>query len=286
VRLARKVLGGLRSGPSFAGGTNYHFVDVNRSRPDVEGLDELVYPITPQIHASDDLSLIENVEAQAETLTTALSFAGGLRIVISPVTLKPRFNAVATGAESEPAPGELPAPVDPRQMSLFGAAWTVGSIKYLAETGASAVTYYETTGWRGVMETATGSPVPRRFPSAPRQVFPLYHVLADLGEWKGGQLVECTSNAPLSVNGLAVRQGDKLHVLVANMTCASQQLEVGPLETPKVVLRELDDRHVWESMVQPEQFRASRHEAAVHAGSLHLTLAPYAVVRIDADLGS
>ena len=283
VRLARQVLGDLRSRPSFAGGTNYHFVDVNRTRPDVEGLDELVYPITPHFHASDDLSLIENVEAQAETVKTALSFAGGRRIVISPVTLKPRFNAVATGAESEPVPGELPSPVDPRQMSLFGGAWTVGSIKYLAESGASAVTYYETTGWRGIMETEAGSSVPRRFPAAPRQVFPVYHVLADLGEWNGGRLVECASNAPLRVNGLAVRHGDMLHVLVANMTGAAKQVDVGPLETSKVALRELDDAHAWESMFEPEHFRASRREAEVHAGSLQLTLAPYAVVRIDAD---
>jgi hypothetical protein len=171
-------------------------------------------------------------------------------------------------------------------MSLFGAAWTVGSIKYLAESGACAITYYETTGWRGVMETESGSPVPRRFPAAPRQVFPLYHVLADLGEWTGGELVACAPNAPLRVNGLAVRHRGKLHVLVANMTSASQEVDIGPLETPKVVLRELDDRSAWEAMFRPEQFRASRREAMVPAGSLHLTLAPYAVVRIDADQGS
>jgi D-apionolactonase len=286
VRLASQVLAGLRSRPSFAGGSNGHFVDLNRDRPDVAGLDELVYPIMPQMHASDDLSLIENLEAEAETVKTARSFADGRRIVISPVTLKPRFNAVATAPESEIKPGELPPQVDARQMSLFGAAWTMGSIKYLAESGASAVTYYETTGWRGVMETESGSPVPRRFPAAPRQVFPLYHVLADLGEWTGGELVACAPNAPLSVNGLAVRHREKLHVLVANMTSASQELDVGPLETPKVMLRELDDRNAWEAMFRPEQFRASRREAMVAAGSLHLTLAPYAVVRIDADQGS
>ncbi len=286
VRIARQVLAGLRSGPTFAGGTNYHFADLNRSRPDVAGLDELVYPITPQFHASDDLSLIENLAAQAETVQTALSFADGRRLVIGPVTLKPRFNAVATAAESDPAPGELPSNVDARQMSLFGAAWTVGSVKYLAESGASSATYYETTGWRGVMETEAGSTVPQRFPAAPSQIFPLYHVLADLGEWKRGQLVACESNSPLQVNGLAVRHRDRLHVLVANMTAASQKLEIHQLESRTVVLRELDDRHAWDAMFRPEQFRLSRREATVHAHSLQVTLAPHAVVRIDADQGS
>jgi hypothetical protein len=286
VRLARQVLVGLRSAPTFAGGTNFHFADLNRSRPDVEGLDELVYPITPEFHASDDLSLVENHGAEAETVKTALSFANGRRLVISPVTLKPRFNAVATAVESEPEPGELPSQVDARQMSLFGAAWTAGSVKYLAESGASVATYYETTGWRGVMQTESGSTVPQRFPAAARQVFPLYHVLADLGEWERGQLVACTSNAPLRVVGLAVRQRDGLHVLAANMSDASLQLEVRPFEAPRVVVRELDDRHAWEAMFRPEYFRASRREAMVHAGSLQLTLAPYAVLRIDPYEGS
>jgi hypothetical protein len=70
--------------------------------------------------------------------------------------LKPRFNAVATGPEPEPAPGELPKPVDARQMSLFGAAWTLGAIARLAQSEAARLTFYETTGWRGVMETGDG----------------------------------------------------------------------------------------------------------------------------------
>ena len=81
--------------------------------------------------------------------------------MVSPVTLKPRFNANATEPEAVNTPRELPVSVDPRQMSLFAAAWTLGSIKYLAESGASSVTYYETTGWRGVMETEAGSPCRR-----------------------------------------------------------------------------------------------------------------------------
>jgi hypothetical protein len=286
ARLARQVLVGLRSSPTFAGGTNYHFADLNRSRPDLRGLDELVYAITPQMHASDDLSLVENLEAEAETVNTALSFADGRRLVISPVTLRPRFNAVATAMESEPEAGELPSPVDARQMSLFGAGWTVGSVKYLGESGASVVTYYETTGWRGVMETESGSTLPRRFPAAARQVFPVYHVLADLGEWERAELVACTSSAPLRVIGLAVGRRDGLHVLAANMTGASQQLELRPFETPRVVVRELDDSHAWEAMFRPESFRASRRALVVHAGSLQLTLAPYAVVRIDPYEGS
>ena len=108
-------------------------------------------------------------------MESAKQFVGKLRLAISPITLKPRFNPVAIGPEPEPAPGELPSQVDVRQMSLFGAGWTLGSIKNLAQSGASSLTYYETTGWRGVMETERGCPIPEKFRSLPGTIFPLYH---------------------------------------------------------------------------------------------------------------
>src|SRR2546421_1852947 len=94
---------------------------------------------------------------QGETVKSARAFAVNRPLVVSPITLKRRYNAHATVAEAEQAPDELPDAIDLRQMSLFGAVWTAGSIKYLAESGAASLTYYETAGWRGLMERETGS---------------------------------------------------------------------------------------------------------------------------------
>ena len=78
--------------------------------------------------------------------------------------MRRRVNFHAAGDPSPDAPGELPDSVDVRQSSLFGAAWTAGSLKYVAETGASSVTYYETTGWRGVLERTSGLRAPGSVP--------------------------------------------------------------------------------------------------------------------------
>ena len=183
VDLALRYLSDAKIGA----GTNVYFTDLNRGRPPVESLDLVCYSLNPQVHAFDNSSLMETLEAQAVTVESTRQFTSGLPIAVTPVTLLARFNPNATGPEPEPAPGELPAQVDIRQMSLFGAGWTLGSIKYLSESGASSVTYYETSGWRGVMETADGSPLPEKFRSLPGAVFPLYHVLADVGEFAGGK---------------------------------------------------------------------------------------------------
>ena len=246
-------------------------------------LDLVCYSINPQVHAFDNSSLIETLEAQAITVDSACQFTDGLPIVVTPVTLLARFNPNATGPEPEPAPGELPSQVDVRQMSLFGAGWTLGSIKYLSESGASSVTYYETTGWRGVMETATGSPLPDKFRSIPSAVFPLYHVLADVGEFAGGEILPSKSSDTLKVEGIALRKDGKTRILLANLTPNSQRIGVGNLPE-NVRVRRLDETNAQAAMTSPETFRAETGELTQTVdGVVELNLLPYAIAQIDSD---
>jgi hypothetical protein len=282
VALTRNHLHEVASSAAFAGGTDMYFCELNRTRPRVEVMDGVSYTIIPQAHAFDERSLAETLEAQAETVRSASAFAGERPVIVSPVTLKRRYNPHATVAETEKAPDELPDAVDPRQASLFGAAWTTGSIKYLAESGAASLTYYETTGWLGLMERETGSALPDLFPSTPGAVFPLYHVFADVAEWKNGSIVPCSASQPLIVTALAVENEGKRYLLVVNFTARQQRVIIGPLAVDRVSLRSLDAQSVQEAMLEPEKFRQRREQVEVLGGELALDLAPYATVRIDA----
>jgi hypothetical protein len=166
-------------------------------------------------------------------------------------------------------------------MSLFGAGWTAGSLKYIIESDAQSATYYETSGWRGVMETGAGSPAPEKFQSIPGAVFPLYHVLADVGEFAGGEVIPAASGNPLAVEGLAIRRGGKTRVIVANLSPGGQQVSLENLAGAAWV-RYLDETNVIEAMQSPEAFRAQPGEAhSTTEGRLALTLRPYAVARVD-----
>ena len=277
VGLARRYLSDAKIGA----GTNAYFTDLNRGRPPMDTLDLVCYSLNPQVHAFDNSSLMETLEAQAVTVESTRQFASGLPIAVTPVTLLARFNPNATGPEPEPAPGELPAQVDIRQMSLFGAGWTLGSIKYLSESGASSVTYYETSGWRGVMATANGSPLPEKFRSLPGAVFPLYHVLADVGEFAGGEVLVSKSSDPLKVEGIALRKNGKTRILLTNLTPESQPVRVQNL-TETVRVRHLNETNAQTAMTSPENFREETSELVGDAeDTLELNLLPYAVVRID-----
>ncbi len=284
VRMARQYLQQVIPDAAFAGGTDMYFCELNRTRPQVEAMDAISYTIIPQEHAFDERSLAETLEAQGETVRSGLAFADGRPIIISPITLKRRYNPHAVVAETEQAPNELPDSVDPRQASLFGAAWTAGSIKYLAESGATSLTYYELMGWRGLLERETGSQLPELFPSMSGMVFPLYHVFADIAEWKNCTIVPCSSDQPLTAAALALTSKDVPgpHLLVFNLQANQQRVVIGPLHATSLSVRTLDEHSIREATLTPETFRQHRQQVQTQGGELVLDLAPYAIIRIDA----
>jgi hypothetical protein len=233
------------------------------------------------VHAFDNSSLVETLQTQAATVASARAFIGATPLAVTPVTLRMRQNPNAAGPETPPEPGTLPPQVDVRQMALFGAAWTLGSLKYLATSATQSLTYYATTGWRGVMETAAGSPLPEKFPSLAGGVFPLYHVFADAGEFAGGQVAPLTTNRPLLADGLMLINGPRRCALVANLSPHAQTVQVQGLPA-QVQVRLLDEDNVEFAMAEPGLYRGRPGvEQTTQAGVLRLDLKPYAVARLD-----
>jgi D-apionolactonase len=279
VDLVRGELGGVLPRTPIGGGTEIYFTEINRTRPQAGSWDSVCFSITPQIHAFTDLDLVENLDAQAENVRSAKALAPGKAIVVSPITIRRRVNFHAAEPEPEAAAGELPDSVDVRQPSLLGGAWTAGSLKYMAESGADTVTYYETTGWRGVLEREEGSALSDVFHSHAGEVFPLFHPLADAAGWRGEEVLEVTSDDPLTAVALAVKVDGGLRLLVANLTSAPQDVVVSPLPGPRRI-RRLSATNAREAGADPMSFLEAREEAEAD-GELELRLEPYEVVRID-----
>ncbi len=279
IEVAREHLATHTPGAKFGSGSNANFAELNRNTPPLKMLDIVCYPMNPQVHTFDDESMMETLAGQADTVLSARKLAGNVPVAVTPVTLKPRFNAAATGNASKPAGDELPPQVDVRQMSLLGAAWTLGSMKRLFESGADSVTYYETTGWRGVMETERGSPLPELFRSLPGSVFPMYHVFADVAEFAGGDLVPLVSSDAGRVEGLALRKGDRRIVLLTNLTARPQAASVA-IDRSRCRARALDETNAVAAMQSPETYRGTGESVPALNGGVKLELRPYAVIYI------
>ena len=209
----------------IGGGTNLYFTEVNREPPDLSGLDVVSFSLNPQVHASDSTTLVQNLAAQGMIAAQAPRLCGTASIHVGPITLRPRFNPNATAPELDVSSTELPSSVDRRQAMPFGALWTVISLKYLAEAGTvDAITYFETTGWRGVMERAEGSPQPDDFPSTAGEPFPVLEALAALVGFT--HVRPCRSNLPQQVDALLLERGGDQRLLVANFTDRPQDVRV------------------------------------------------------------
>ena len=283
TRHAREGIARRGAGFPVIGGTDLWFAELNRARPDVTAMDGLVYTITPQVHTFDEESIAQSLEAQPDTVRTAATFSGGLPVVVSPVTLRPRdvvhvdhFNPVAAG-------GDMPFSVDPRQSSLFAAAWTVGSIAALAGAGVASMTYYETVGWRGIVPGDL--PLSAAFVGAPPHgAFAVFHVFADVLE-TGGEttLVQSRSAWPTEVCALALSSGERLRVLVANLTPNAVGLELRGLPAATASVRMLDEHTANQALSDPLAYRSrAGEELTVGGGHASLHLAPFAVARVEA----
>jgi hypothetical protein len=274
----REVIRGTGLSSPVGGGTDRFFADLNRDRPPLDALDLVCYSISPQVHVTDDLSVMETLEVQGLTVETARSFAS-CPIHVGPLSLRMRYNPDAVEPYETDAgavlAGVLPASVDQRQMSLFAAAWTLGAVIELASAGADAITLYETTGWRGVIETTAGSPPP--FRSRPGSVFPAYHVIGDLCALRDAPL-RPIGGCPPHVRAIAADVAERTVVLITN--CGPEAVTV-PIAAPgSATWRVLDLGSARRAMTDPEGFRVacSSHLAGA---SFDLTLGAFATARVE-----
>jgi hypothetical protein len=255
--LVRRVLGDYGGGVPVGAGSNANFTELNRGRPQASELDFVCYPVNPQVHAFDDLSLVETLPVQGETVRNARRFAG-TPVVVSPVTLRPR-----------PAPGsDAEGQADPRQGTRVGAAWTLGSIKHLAQAGAASVTYFEATGAGGLMGD---------------EVYPVYHVLADVLESAGARVLRARSGDPLRAEALALRTGRGVRLLACNLSPEAVTLRVTGLGGGRDGrIRVLDARSERLATREPRRFREEGWRALGPGdGELRVELGAHAFACID-----
>lgn len=210
----------------IGGGTDCFFTELNRNPLKHPGLDFLSYSINPQVHQFDNQSLVETLKAQTYTLESASSFAQGKPVHISPITLKMRFNPNATGPEPQTPSNELPPQVDTRQMSLFGAAWTMGSIKYLSEHEVASLTFFETIGRRGLLQGAHEPLGPRAFRSKKGMLFPMYWLFKQLLTGDKVEILHSESSQPLKLEIIAWETAGEKRMMLANFEPIEKQVRI------------------------------------------------------------
>jgi hypothetical protein len=194
-------------------GTDYNFNEINKNHFTPRDIDFVSFSIDPQEHAFDDLTILENIEAQEHLVRSAKSIYGEhMPVHISPLTLRKRFNPYATN------PADLfiseEAKADPRQKEAFAAVWTFGSLCNLSKGKAAAVTMYQTAGNQGIL-SRKGEP------------YPVYEVIKSFALYQGRPVSILESSDSLSVQGMVL---DGRILALANLTKKEKLVRFGKHE--------------------------------------------------------
>jgi hypothetical protein len=120
-----------------------------------------------------------------------------------------------------------------------------------------------------------------KFPSLHGAVFPLWHALADIGEFANGEVLRMPSSDALKVIGLTLRQGGRRRTMIANLTADAQVARL-PFAGAIAWVKRLNSGNLREAMLTPEAFRAKGgDELRVENGELRFSLSPHEMLRVD-----
>lgn len=152
-------------------GTRAHFTELNRSIAVFSGWDgPLTCSVTPQMHDRSPEQVTESVRMQRWVVSSASRLAAGRALHVGPVTLRPRFNAVATAptrvvtdatVEHGYGPETVPDATDPAQHTPAAERWFADAARALTVPGVASITLAEAWGPRGfVAADGTGNAPP------------------------------------------------------------------------------------------------------------------------------
>jgi len=227
------------------GGTRGHFTELNRTIDRLpHDIPAHTFSITPEMHATGREQIVESIAIQRLVAENATRISGG-PVHIGPVTLRSRFNAVATTRTPDAEIVDLsagynaavtPDATDPRQGSAALLAWTVASGAALAVAGVESISWFEASGERG-LRSAAGDP------------FPVEIALGWLAGIAGAPLLEVAANTGTAGSNAGI------WALGARVDTTSVALVANLRDVPATVSVTVDSR---EQLVELAAFSARR----------------------------
>lgn len=203
-------------------GARSHFTELNREQAQiVPGATEITYASTPLFHSLTNEQLLEAVAIQRIVAKQAVEIANGKPVHVGPITLRPRFNNVATATQPAPTKSnlsegygaEFTGANDDRQTSKELAAWVIASAAAKSVFGIESITWFEQWGPRG-LASETG------------QEYPAAEAVRALAKLAGQDLyIGVSPDGFLWAIGAADETG-KTTILASNLTAEPANLEI------------------------------------------------------------
>jgi len=207
-------------GVAVGGGMAAYFTELNRKRPPAAALDYVTFTTCPSVHAADDVSVMETLEAVPHLIRSTRAFMGAdVPVRIGPSQLGCRENAYGKATAPNESNGRVClSRIDPRQRGLFNAAWTLAYIAACSREGVEAVTLGAPSGPFGYMARTTDFVQPWYDEQPGTHLYPAFHVMAGLSALDSGDVLSVRHAGQGRIDALAVRKDGSTTLWLANLT--------------------------------------------------------------------
>lgn len=212
----------------LGGGMAAYFTELNRKRPPTGALDYVTFTTCPNVHAADDVSVMETLQAIPHLIRSTRAFMGDrLPLRIGPSQLGCRENPYGKSTAPNEANGRVClSRIDPRQRGLFNAAWAVGYFAACARERIEAVAFGDFTGPFGYVYRKADFVQPWFDQQDGRMVYPAFHVMAGLSKLNGATLLSVGTSGADSIAAIAAEKDGRTTLWLSNLTAKKQSVQL------------------------------------------------------------
>jgi hypothetical protein len=195
--------------PTIGGGTRANLAELLTVGDVLAPFDTVALGITPQVHAEDPATILDNLAVVPDIVSTAAALAHGRPLDVV-CAMRPRFNAYASPPERAVSPDRG----DPRLHTALGATWLVATLAGVLGGPIDRLTVGEASGPGGLAASTA---------VAGEGVTP--DVAAILSVVASG-VATIRVTAPDGISALAIRNGAGTWVMAANRSHRSRTLRL------------------------------------------------------------
>ncbi|EJC64099.1 hypothetical protein Rleg5DRAFT_0809 [Rhizobium leguminosarum bv. viciae WSM1455] len=214
---ARATFPGIRIG----GGMLSYFTELNRKRVPDGQLDFVSHCTNPIVHAADDLSVMQTLEALPFITRSVRAIYGDKPYRIGPSTIPMRQNPYGSRTMDNPVGARIPmANRDPRHNGRFAEAFALGYAIRVLDAGLECLTLSALSGPFGLIAGPAE-------PTEQGERRPLFNTVRTLSRLAGASWRECVSSSPSEILSFVARNaaGARLHVV--NLTGEERKVDCG-----------------------------------------------------------
>jgi hypothetical protein len=200
-------------GVPVIGGMLTNFTELNRYRAAATCGDILSHGTTAIVHAADDLSVLQTLEALPQIFASAKALAPDKPYRLGLVSIGMRSNPYGSRLADNPDNRRVPmAAADPRQRGLFAAAWMIGAVAATEGSAVKSLALGAPAGPLGLLDDK-GAP------------YPAFHAFRALARLSGRRRLALGLAAPFA--GVAAEIDGHAHAVIANLGTTPHDLDLG-----------------------------------------------------------